>query len=139
MGNAEYICFTNNDVLFQQGFVANSCQLLADSLYDVLSVKNQHGFIHPEIISGFCFVMRRSAWNKIGKLNTDYKFWCADNVTSEQMCAYGLKEYKSDIQVTHLTSVSLNYLDGATREDYTRKCVKQFNKDYNKNVLGMGI
>lgn len=139
MGNAEYICFTNNDVVFPKGFVANSCQLMADSCCDVLSVKNQHGFIHPEIISGFCFVMRRSAWNKIGRLNTEYKFWCADNVTSEQMCAYGLKEYKSDIRVTHLTSVSLNYLDDSTREDYTRNCVKQFNKDYNRNVLGMGI
>jgi len=144
MGNAEFICFTNNDVVFPEGFVKKIRSQMSEVRmgeadgFDVLSVRNQHGYIHPEIISGFCFVMRRSAWNKIGKLKTDYKFWCADNVTSEQIKEHGLKEFRSDIRVTHLTSVSLKHLDDATREDYTRNCVKRFNKDYNKNVLNMG-
>jgi GT2 family glycosyltransferase len=143
MGNSEYICFTNNDVLFPKGFVHDVVAALNPPLEgreaDVLSVQNQHGFIHNDIISGFCFVMRRSAWLKIGRLNTNYKFWCADNVTSEQIKAHELKEIKSNIKVTHHTSASLNKLDPATRNEYTCTCVKQFNKDYNKNVLGMGV
>jgi GT2 family glycosyltransferase len=164
MGNAEFICFTNNDVVFPERFVEQVIASLpseggfkesfsnkntnlvsipplegGEAVWDVLSVKNQHGYIHPEIISGFCFVMRRSAWNKICKLKTDYKFWCADNVTSEQIKEHGLKEVRSDIQVTHLTSVSLRHLDDATREDYTHNCVRAFNKDYDKNLLNMGI
>ena len=136
-GNAEFIIFTNNDVLFPEGFVE---QILEEcrSCIDLISVSNQHGFSHKDIISGFCFVMRRSAWLKIGKLNTDYPFWCADNVTAEQVKKHGLKEYKSAIKVTHFTSVSLKKLDSTTREAYTRGCVKQFNKDYKQNVLGMG-
>ncbi|MGP8214737.1 MAG: glycosyltransferase family 2 protein [Bacteroidia bacterium] len=136
MGNAEFICFTNNDVLFPEGFVGKIIEEM--KALDVLSVKNHKGFIHPQIISGFCFVMRRNAWLKIGGLNTNYKFWCADNITSEQIKQHNLREGKSDIMVFHGTSVTLNKLDGKIKEEFTRGCVKQFNRDYNRNVLGMG-
>jgi glycosyltransferase involved in cell wall biosynthesis len=149
MGNAEFICFTNNDVLFPKGFVdsviSQMKQVLPDGegiegpVFDILSVQNQQGYIHPEIISGFCFIMTRAAWSKIGKLNTRYPFWCADNITSEQIKEHKLKECRSNIKVTHFTSASLNYLDNATREKYTSACVKMFNRDYNKNILGFGI
>jgi hypothetical protein len=139
MGNADYICFTNNDVLFPQDFTKQAIDIMSEYEYDVLSVKNQNGFIHPEVISGFCFVMRRSAWNKIGELNTNYKFWCADNVTSEQIKQHGLKGCRSNIKVTHFTSSSLKHLGDSTRTDYTSNCVKQFNRDFNQNVLNMGF
>ncbi|HWY98901.1 MAG TPA: glycosyltransferase, partial [Bacteroidia bacterium] len=92
MGNAEYICFTNNDVVFPEGFVNRVVAEMSSQSLDVLSVTNHKGFIHPHIISGFCFIMRRDAWLKIGKLNTDYRFWCADNVTSEQVKQHNLRE-----------------------------------------------
>lgn len=138
MGNAEFICFTNNDVLFPKGFANRVVEEMREKNLDVLSVLNQHGYCHPSIISGFCFVMRRSAWLEIGKLNTDYRFWCADNVTSEQIKQHQLREGRSDIKVFHGTSVTLNKLDAETREEYTRTCVRQFNHDYDKNVLNLG-
>ncbi len=182
MGNAEYICFANNDVVFPDGFVeeviremqappkphkVRHCEERSPSErhlgragnlisndetatpakpelavtgvgLDVLSVTNHKGFIHPHIISGFCFIMRRDAWLKIGKLNTDYSFWCADNVTSEQIKQHKLREGRSAIKVFHGTSVTLNKLNSATRDAYTKGCVKQFNRDYNSNVLGLG-
>lgn len=82
--------------------------------------------------------MTRKAYYKIGKLNETYPFWCADNVTSEQIKQHGLKEVKSPLRVTHLTSVTLKRLDEPTREAYTRDCVKAFNRDYKQNVLNMG-
>ena len=136
MGNAKFICFTNNDVVFPKGFVERAINEM--ETWDVLSFKNQHDYIHPEIISGFCFIMRRSAWTKVGGLNTNYRFWCADNVTTEQIKEHGLKHKRSDIKVFHGTSITLNKLDAATHEEYTRTCVRQFNHDYDKNVLGMG-
>ncbi|HSY76898.1 MAG TPA: glycosyltransferase [Bacteroidia bacterium] len=139
MGNAEYICFSNNDVVFPEGFVNRIVEEMKLQSLDVLSVTNHKGFIHPNIISGFCFIMRRNAWLKIGKLNTDYRFWCADNVTSEQIKQHNLREGKSDIKVFHGTSITLNMLDAATREEYTRTCVRQFNHDYDRNVLGIGV
>jgi hypothetical protein len=82
--------------------------------------------------------MRRLAWLKMGKLDTTYRFWCADNVTTEQIKEHKLIEKRSDIKAFHGTSVTLNKLDVATREEYTRTCVRQFNHDYDKNVLGFG-
>jgi glycosyltransferase involved in cell wall biosynthesis len=138
MGNAELICFTNNDVLFPPNFLADIRRLFADTKPDVISVTNQHGFIHPNILSGYCFIMTRKAWNTIGKLNTDYHFWCADNVVTEQLKKHGLKELKSNILVHHTCSVSLKSLPIDIQQDYTSNCVQRFNHDYNQNVLGMG-
>ncbi len=138
MGNAELICFTNNDVVFPDEFLHSVLQIIKDTGADVLSFANQHGFLHPEIISGFCFVITRKAYYKIGKLKQDYLFWCADNVTSEQIKQHGLKEVKSPLRVTHLTSVTLKKLPADLREAYTRDCVKAFNRDYNQNVLNLG-
>ena len=60
-------------------------------------------------------------------------------IQSEQIKEHGLKELKSNIVVQHLTSATLNRLPGNTREAYTKGCVKKFNRDYNKNVLGIGV
>lgn len=138
MGNAELICFTNNDVEFPQGFVHRVVDIVKETDADVVSFTNQYGFMHPEIISGFCFVITRKAYHKLGKLNETYNFWCADNVTTEQIKQHALKEYKSDIRVKHLTSATLNTLDPSTREAYTRGCVKAFNRDFKQNVLNLG-
>ena len=45
MGNAEFICFTNNNVLFPEDFVKRIV-LMQEGEYDVLSVKNQDGYLH---------------------------------------------------------------------------------------------
>jgi hypothetical protein len=138
MGNASLICFSNNDVIFPAGFVHHVTNLFKAHDIDVMSFTNQHGFLHDKIISGFCFVMTRAAFMKINELDTAYEFWCADNVTTEQIKKWGLKELKTPIRVTHICSQSLNRLDKYTHEQYTRDCVKRFNKDFKQNVLNLG-
>jgi hypothetical protein len=135
-GNADLICFANNDILFPIDFIAEVKRQMQG--YDVMSFKNQHGFIHPDIISGFCFVMTRKAWLHIGKLDASYEFWCADNVVSEQIKKHGLKELKSNISVHHICSVSHKLVMPKILEEYKAGCVKRFNRDYNQNVLNMG-
>jgi cellulose synthase/poly-beta-1,6-N-acetylglucosamine synthase-like glycosyltransferase len=143
-GNAEYICFTNNDVCFPKDFVTKVITEMQSPIrgaggLDVGSVLNQHGFIHPSCISGFCFIMRRDAWLKIGKLNEDYFFWCADNVVTEQIKQHHLKSGNLGIKVFHQTSVSLNGLPENLRPEYTTACVKKFNREYGRNILNMGV
>ncbi len=138
-GNSRYICFSNNDVIFPLNFVSDSIKEFERTGCDVMSFTNQSGYIHPEIISGYCFMMTRKAYEKIGHLNMDYEFWCADNVTSEQIKEHGLKEYKSPIIVKHLTSASLKMLPAEQQQVYTKQCVKRFNKKFNRNVLNMGV
>lgn len=138
MGNAAYICFTNNDVLFPAGFVQNVVSAMQEQELDAASVKNQYGHMHADNISGFCFVMQRDAYNKLGSLSEEYSFWCADNVTWEQIKQHKLKHGWLDIKVQHLTSATLKTLPPATQHDYTYSCVKKFNRDYDKNILNAG-
>lgn len=139
MGNAPYICFTNNDVLFPEGFVHSVIKAMQEQELEVASVKDHLGHIHSDNLSGFCFVMRRDAYNKLARFKEDYKFWCADNVTWEQVKEHKLKHGWLDIKVWHGVSSTLNKLDADTRESYTKSCVKQFNRDYNRNLLNFGI
>jgi len=138
MGNAEYICFSNNDVVFPQGFVMNIVKTMQSMELDVASVKNQFGHTRNDNISGFCFVIRREAYHKLGKFNEDYPFWCADNVVLEQIKEHNLSHAWLNIMVWHNVSATLSKLDVGTRNKYTRECLKQFNADYNRNVLGVG-
>jgi glycosyltransferase involved in cell wall biosynthesis len=138
MGNAEFICFANNDVLFPQGFVMNTIKTMQGMELDVASVRNQFGTIRNDNISGFCFVMRREAYNKLGKFKEDYNFWCADNVVWEQIKEHNLRHAWLNIMVWHGVSTTLNKLDTETHSAYTKECVKQFNADYNRNLMGMG-
>ena len=138
-GNAALICFTNNDVVFPEGFMDKIIEIQTNTKAEVINVKNQNGFMHNSIISGFCFIMTRRAYEKIGKLDDDYQFWCADNATSEQIKEHTLLEFRSDVKVTHLTSVSLNKLDKQTQSQYKEVCVKKFNRKFNQNVLNMGV
>ena len=138
MGNSDLICFSNNDVIFPDHFAEDVYKLVKEKKCDVVSFQTQTGFINPEIISGFCFVMTRDAYRRIIKLNENYKFWCADNVTTEQIKECGLFEFKSDIKVLHFTSATLQRLDKGTYELYTKKCVQDFNRDFNKNIFNWG-
>lgn len=138
-GNAGYICFSNNDVEFPPDFADMVVRAMKEQSLDVVSVADQHGHWHPDIISGFCFVMRRDAWVKIGKLKEKYRFWCADNVVTEQIKEQGLKWGKLPIKVNHLVSRTLATLPDGMKEKFTTSCVQQFNRDYNQNVLNMGM
>ncbi len=131
-GNSKLIAFCNNDIVFPGNFV-QAIENIKD--FDVLSFKDSYGYMPKEMISGHCFVMTREAFIKIGKLNEKYMFWCADNVTSEQIKEHGLKELKTNIQVDHIRSASLKLLDGRKRYTYTTGSARQFERDYNKKVL----
>jgi hypothetical protein len=82
--------------------------------------------------------MRRDAYHKLGKFKEDYNFWCADNVVWEQIKQHNLRHAWLNIMVWHGVSTTLNKLDAETRNNYTRGCVKQFNVDYGRDLLGIG-
>ncbi len=134
-GNAPVIVFSNNDVIFPAHFLHSVSKLIQG--YDVLSFRNHRGFIHPTVISGFCFAMTREAWKRIGGLDEKYNFWCADNVVSEQIKKHGLKELKTEIEVTHLEEQSHKILTKKEQQEYKRDNVKKFNRKYKQNIFGI--
>ena len=112
-GKAPVIVFSNNDVIFPTDFIHSVSKLIQG--YDVLDFRNQSGFIHPSLVSGHCFAMTREAWKKIGGLETTDNFLCSDNVVSEQIKKYGLKELKTEITVMHIGEQSHILLNGSLK------------------------
>jgi GT2 family glycosyltransferase len=150
-GTADYIFFSNNDVIFYEDWDFNLmnnmkrlnvvsaspiCPEVALLLNIDLFSGNYYGY---EIISRFCgwaFMWTRKFYDYVGGLDETFKFWCSDNVTVEQL----LRHNKKHILVTssvvqhinsgHNTIVSL---EGGTLNEYTLQEVKKFNCLFNKN------
>jgi GT2 family glycosyltransferase len=146
-GRAPWICIANNDLLFQRGWFHEMMRPKAD----VMSPKNpgdkrqediripQKGFVNGRHFSGWCFVMKRSVWEKIGGLDEDFPFWCADNATVEQLRAAGIAPMLVPAsQVRHLASMTLKTVDRTTHEELTINQVRKFNQKYNQNLFNLG-
>lgn len=145
-GTSEYICIANNDLIFHSKWWVEMCKSIAPvcSPWEP-NDKRQHdlifdseGFEVGRHFSGWCFVISRWAWNKIGGFDEEFAFWCADNSVVEQVKSIGLtpKLVRNSI-VHHLGSQTLKTVDN--RDDLTVKMVRLFNKKYKKNLFGWGV
>lgn len=146
-GRAPWLCVANNDLIFEQGWFTELLKI-GD---DVMSPKNpgdprqanvitpQGGYMVGRHFSGWCFVMKRSVWEKIQGFDEDFPFWCADNATVEQ-----LKAIKTQCtlvpasKVKHLASETLRTLPEDEKRAKTILQVKKFNRKYNQNLFNLG-
>jgi len=140
-GSAEWIMVANNDLVFNEGWLEH---LLAAN-NDVVSPrepsdprqsnikKNTSGYVTSMHFSGWCFMIRRTLWDKIGGFDTDVSFWCSDDAVIEQVKAEGVMPmlvYKS--VVDHFTSITLRSLPRNATDNMKWSNVYIFNKKYNK-------
>lgn len=141
-GNSKYIMISNNDVIFKQGWLdallTNGGELMGTRCpNDIRQRDLRSDEIGDKIgrnISGWCFVISRELWLKIGGLDEDFGFYCADNATVEQCREYGVLPivvYNSIVQ--HLGSQTLKTV--RNQDDLTWKYVDLFNKKYGKNLF----
>lgn len=148
IGEADWVCVANNDLVFSKSWLAEMMKVKADVMSPLnpgdkrqLGIHNiESGYINGRHFSGWCFVMRRKVWEKIGGLDEDFPFWCADNATIEQLKAVGIVPVivpKSEVK--HLASVTLDTMDSDTRESLTKTQVLKFNRKYNQNLFNLGI
>lgn len=140
--NAQWIVFANNDLIFHNGW-----------LHELLSVShplmspherrdprqrdikaNTLGTTNGKHFSGWCFMISRELWNKIGGLDEDFVFWYSDDATIAQCVNAGVKPLlvKRSI-VDHLGSTTFNKLDSVKKDEYTWELTERFNKKYNQN------
>jgi hypothetical protein len=139
-GNSEYICFSNNDIGVPQNFIDNAVLEMKARKLDVGGIKDQRGYSPAGCLTGWCFIMRRDAWLKIGRLNEDYTFYCSDNIVWKQVLEHGLKYgVLQNVYCEHGVSVTKNLLPETLRKEYTDGCVKRFNRENNTNLLNMGV
>ena len=142
MGEAEWIMIANSDLIFHDGWLH---QLIAAD-NDVVSpfepndprqegiVENTQGYQCGRHFSGWCFMVRRSFWEKIGGFDTDVDFWCSDDVVIEQARAVGVKPMiVKDSVVEHLGSATMTKQTDEWQDNAKWRNVYIFNTKYGKN------
>jgi hypothetical protein len=117
LGTADWIVFANNDLVFHDGWLH---ALLAakhpvvspfnpgDTRHDMLT-ENESGYVNGRHFCGWCFMMSRETWSRIGGLDPDFAFWCADDAVVEQLRAIDVAPMVvHDAVVEHLRSKTLD-------------------------------
>lgn len=140
-GTADWVMIANNDLVFDEDWL----KPLLDAQNDVVSPREpndprQYGLKGNEMgdavgrhFSGWCFMIKRSLWERIGKFDTDVTFWCSDDAVIEQVLAEGVTPmlvYNSIVH--HFTSKTLNSIPIRAHADMKWRNVYIFNKKYNK-------
>jgi GT2 family glycosyltransferase len=89
-------------------------------------------------VAGWCLILERLWYLKMGKFDERYSFWCSDNSYGKQLQYFNQKHILDcNSVVHHIQSASLNKIDDAKKDEYTRKQVIKFNKDHNENIFNL--
>lgn len=142
LGKSPRILFCNNDL----EFTSNWLKPLLDANHSFVSPwepddirqkgikRNTVGTVTGRHMSGWCFMMTRELWRKIGGLDEDFSFWHADCSVIQQTLAEGVYPMiVKDSVVRHLGSQTFNTLDSDKKNDYTWAETYKFNKKYNQD------
>ena len=134
-GCSENIVFANNDLVFHDGWLKELVGSNSPAVSPAdpnnnrqANVSNLSGFTNGVNFSGWCFMLSRELWNKIGGLDEDFKYWCADDSVIEQIRKSGnTPKLIPSAKVTHLISKTGS---GELPDDLTWGQVALFEKKY---------
>lgn len=143
-GDCKHILFCNNDLVFQNGWLHN---LLATD-YPIVSpisvrdfrqkgiTQNETGWECGRNLSGWCFMMTRELWNKIGKLDEEFDFWFADNSLISQLKKENLPPMLvPSAKVDHIGSSTLITLNKSAQDNLKWSKLERFNEKYNEQLF----
>lgn len=112
-GSAPWVMVANNDLEFLPGWAS----ALLQAKHQVVSpaspgesrqagiTANQMGTVNGKHFSGWCFMLSRPLWMKMGGLDEDFIYWCADDSVIEQVKRAGVTPMLVPAsRVRHLTS-----------------------------------
>lgn len=156
-GNADYIAFCNNDLLFEENWaykiisemekegVSSACPYSPISnIKNNTGIKrnsgNYFGYEIRKEFCGWCFVWKRELWNNI-KLDERINFWCSDNAVCEQLKENNERHILVTSSIVHHVnngSTTLNTVHPAKRKELTHDEIKKFNRLYNQNLFSFG-
>lgn len=147
-GTAHYVMHANNDLLFNNGWLnalisANhplvSPKEPADQRQRDIAV-NTTGTQTGRHLSGWCFMIERSLWEKIGGFDEEVSFYCSDDAVIEQCKNVGVEPMLvPSSTVRHLISTTLKTIPSIQRKELTDDQIRIFNKKYNQNKFNLGI
>lgn len=137
MGSAPWLMIANNDLRFERRWLR---ELLAAN-HPVVSplapgdrrqarvAGNETGTTNGQHFSGWCFMLSRSLWERIGGFDEDFSFWCADDSVIEQLKAVNVQPMiVPRARVQHLGSVTLQAMP--VDEEMTWGQVLKFERKY---------
>lgn len=147
-GSAHYVMHANNDLLFKPGWLNE----LIKANHPLVSPKeprdsrqrdirvNEIGTQTGRHLSGWCFMIERSLWEKIGGFDEDVNFYCSDDVVIEQCKVFGVQPMLVvNSIVHHLVSTTLKTATPNERKVLTDDQVRIFNKKYDQNKFNLGV
>ena len=139
-GRAPWVMIANNDLLFEPGWLHALLETGHECVSPLDPLRRAHrGVTHDEAgwqnglhFSGWCFMVRRSTWEKIGGFDECVWFWCSDNVVIEQLRAIGvMPRLVHAARVKHLGSQTMP----KPPDDASWQQVKIFNEKYRERQI----
>lgn len=155
LGASNYIAFCNNDLAFGEDWLSKLIEAMESNQLDSVSpyshishITHKTGILpNTGIIQGhkvkhqfegWCFVWRRSLWDKL-QLDERITFWCSDDATAEQLkqggYSHGLVTYAF---IEHEDNGGKTLKTAQNRRELTTEQAKIFNRLYDKNVENAG-
>jgi GT2 family glycosyltransferase len=116
LGTAEWILAATNDLIFHDGWlrsllaanhpvVSPKCPQDPSQASIVVNTTGTRTTVH---LSGWCFMIRREIWQKLGGFDDSVSFWCSDDVVIEQLKGIGIEPMLvPSSRVEHIKSVTL--------------------------------
>lgn len=140
-GTADWIMIANSDLVFDPGWLHALLQAGVDLVSPIDPMhRSQRNIKHDEAgwqnghhFSGWCFMLRRELWDKIGGFDECVSYWCSDDVVIEQCRKVGkMPRAVYGARVRHLGSQTLK----TPSDDQAWGQVRIFNAKYGKKVFG---
>jgi len=146
--DSKYICLCHNDLTFNRGWATEMLKAF-NRYYDLSSASPICSKHHPKMgfqlnngdycgyrnryeVAGWCLFLKRDLFRIIGKLDENYKFWCADNDFANTLAASKLGHaLVSSSIVDHMGEVTLNSRREEDEEEMSAKEFFYFEKKWN--------
>jgi len=144
---SKYIVATNNDVIFEGGWLSEMVNAMGEHNLDSACPFWKEWFeARPEIsvpspvwlgynvgeqVFGYCVVMKKEVLKKIGEFDEKFKFWFQDNDYAKQLQNHGFRHaLVKDSIVNHLGGVSHKFLDEEKQFEFKNGMKKVYDKKY---------
>ncbi len=148
MTSAKYICICNNDLIFHSSWATEILKVF-NRYPNFLSASpfcpNHHSKMGFELnngiylgyrnhfeIAGWCLFFKREMLQLTGKLDENYRFWCADNDYANTLSALNIGHVLvSSSVVDHLGNQTINLQSAEMQQELTSREFFYFEKKWN--------
>lgn len=147
MTSAPFVCLCNNDLIFHPGWAyeifkafmkhpdLSSASPICVKHHEMMGFKphtgGYPGYRIRYEISGWCLFLKRDVFRLTGKLDENFRFWCADNDYANTLSVLGLKHALiTSSLVDHLETQTLKYQTEERQYELTEKIDAYYEKKW---------